>query len=378
MEFRELSFEVRETDEDEGTFSGIANAFGVVDSYGSTFDPGSFKKTLSEQDNVPVVWFHSPTDPIGSAPALKETDEGLYVDGAELNLDVPKAKEVFSGMQFDPPYITEMSIGFETLQDETDDDGIEHKKEVKLYEISPLTKNFAANPEAQISEVRDSIVGLRRLNQAAEDNTKEELITTIKDMRDTLNGMLEDRADVRDTARTPKYSETTEDDWSRQTLGEYANQRGWDVDTVADMSDSQKSTAAGSSLLGRTGADNWSELTFFQVADGNGDLYKNALVAVKTGRGEGADIPESAYESAVSKVNQLLEEEFDVGEEDSIDQLLEKSSDILEDGIARLDGGSRETTSSEESPQGERDAGIDPHLVEELKRAGEKLTNEVN
>ncbi len=260
MEYRQLDFEIRQTDEDNGTFSGIANAFGVIDSYGSTFDKGAFTKTLSEQDNVPTVWFHDPTSPIGSAPRLRETDEGLYVEEAELNLDVPKAREVFSGMQFDPPYITEMSIGFETIQDETDGDGIEHKKEVKLYEVSPLTKNFAANPEAQISEVRDSIVGLRRLNRAAEKNTRDELMATVKEMRDTLDGI-------------------------------------------------------------------------------------------------------------ISSTKQ---------EEESIDELLKQSSELVEDGIARLDGGSRDTTSNSGSPQGDGAAGIDPQLVKELREAGNKLINEVN
>jgi len=341
MEYRQLNFEIRQTDEDKGTFSGLANAFGVIDSYGSTFDKGSFTKTISEQDNVPTVWFHDPTSPIGSAPNLKETDEGLYVDEAELNLDVPKAEEVFSGMQFDPPYITEMSIGFETLQDETDDDGIEHKKEVKLYEISPLTKNFAANPEAQISEVRDSIVGLRRINQAAKENTQEELAAAIEDLRELL----------------PKIDKQTQvPKEQRPYEGEHAcrlrDPGDFKEDSFRRVNDDRESDDKPIDVIyGKLeGEDNMTEQAYRYPDDE-----------------WGADAAENHCED-----HDGIEFEPSTGEEESIDRLKE-ARELLEDGIARLDSGSRDTTSTGGSPQGEGAAGVDPQLVEELKQGVESL-----
>ena len=119
--------------------------------------------------------------------------------------------------------------------------------------------------------------------------------------------------EVRETPRDPVYSETTEGSWSRRTLQEYANERGWgEVDGVADLTEDQKETAAGSSLLGSAAATTWSGLTFFQVVDGNGTLYKSALVAVRGGRGAQADLPSDVYDRAQEKAQQILRSVFDV------------------------------------------------------------------
>jgi len=64
--------------------------------------------------------------------------------------------------------------------------------------------------------------------------------------------------------------------------------------------------------LGLEDADEWNILTFFQVVDGNGVLYKNALASVRGGRGQAADVPQSAYDSAAAKTKTLLQDEFDV------------------------------------------------------------------
>lgn len=130
---------------------------------------------------------------------------------------------------------------------------------------------------------------------------------------------------VRSSARTPTYSDTSEGDWNRQTLSEFANQRGWDVSSVADMTDEQRSIAAKSSLLGTVDTDDWNVLTFFQVVDGNGVLYKNALTTVRGGRGQSADISESAWQSAADKAKQLLQDEFDVEYEENSRSILEKA-----------------------------------------------------
>lgn len=252
MEIRGFKFETREA-EDEGHFEGIANAYDVIDDYGSKFQRGAFKKTLEEQDKIPLVWFHDPTQPIGQARAW-ETDGGLEVDG-ELDLNIQKAQEVYSGMQMG--YVDTMSIGFETIQSDTNSDGIEIKKEAKLYEASPLTQNFAANPGAEIGEVRSTIKGIRRINQSIKDETKRDLDEAINELR--------------------------------------------------------------------------------QIVD-------------------------------------ELDTEEEASEEESIDEVLKEARKTTEEAIARVKGGSRETTSDQDSPQGSRSAGIDPQIVEEIERAA----NEIN
>jgi HK97 family phage prohead protease len=148
-------FEVREID-DAGVFSGYASVFGVKDTYGTVFDKGAFKKTLRDHKGwLPLVWMHDPSEPIGRA-LVEEDETGLMVKEGRLDLDVQRGAEVYSGMK--KGYITEMSHSFASIRDATvkDSDGDEvlHYKEVRSFEISPVTANFASNDEAEITSVR--------------------------------------------------------------------------------------------------------------------------------------------------------------------------------------------------------------------------------
>jgi len=152
----ERSFEVRAIEGDEpGRFQGYASAFGVVDAHGTVFDKGAFKKTVKERKGwLPIVWMHRPEEPIGRAE-IKEDEKGLWVDGT-LDLDVQRGKEVYSGMK--KGYITQMSHSFRSIKEKTataeDKSEIPHFLEVQLYEVSPVTSNFASNEAAMITGVR--------------------------------------------------------------------------------------------------------------------------------------------------------------------------------------------------------------------------------
>jgi len=151
----ERAFEVRAIDDGEpGTISGYASVFGVLDSHGTIFDKGSFKKTIKDRGGeVPMVWMHESWTPIGLA-RLEEDDHGLKFIG-QLDLDVQRGAEVYSGIK--KGYIKEMSHSFKDVKskaDKTEAGEILHYKEVKLFEISPVTTNFASNSEAMITGVR--------------------------------------------------------------------------------------------------------------------------------------------------------------------------------------------------------------------------------
>ena len=152
----ERSFEVRAVDGGEpGQFEGYASVFGVIDSYGTVFDKGAFKKTIKERKGwLPIVWMHNPSEPIGRAE-VREDDKGLWVDG-QLDLDVRRGAEVHSGMK--KGYITEMSHSFKRIKEKVakgeDNSDIPHLLEVKSFEISPVTANFASNEESIITGVR--------------------------------------------------------------------------------------------------------------------------------------------------------------------------------------------------------------------------------
>jgi HK97 family phage prohead protease len=150
----EREFEMRALDE-AGVFSGYASVFAVKDSYGTVFDRGAFKKTLRDHKGwLPLVWMHDPSEPIGRA-LVEEDETGLLVKEGRLDLDVQRGAEVYSGMK--KGYITQMSHSFASIRDakvKDGDDEVLHYKEVRSFEISPVTANFASNEEADITSIR--------------------------------------------------------------------------------------------------------------------------------------------------------------------------------------------------------------------------------
>lgn len=150
MERKTVKFEVKDVDEEAGTFEGYAATFSKrPDSYGDIIEPGAFAKTLKEAGKrVKILWNHHVLEPIGKPTEMAEDDKGLLVKG-KLSLGVQRAREVLSLMK--DGVITEMSIGYDTLK-ESWQNGIRHLQEVRLWDVSPVT--FAANPDAVIVSVK--------------------------------------------------------------------------------------------------------------------------------------------------------------------------------------------------------------------------------
>lgn len=160
MDRLEREFGIRLVDDEEpGLFTGYASMFGVLEEcYGTVFDQGAFKKTIKEhKGRLPVTWMHRIYEPIGLA-FVEEDNYGFLVKEGRLDLAVRRGAEVYSGMKFrGEGYITQMSHTFEEVKVRTvEENGIEvrHFKEVKAFEVAPITANFAANEEAVITSVR--------------------------------------------------------------------------------------------------------------------------------------------------------------------------------------------------------------------------------
>lgn len=151
LERKTVKFEVKEIDEEEGTFTGYAATFSdKPDSYGDIIDKGAFKKTLKEgQKRIKILWNHWVLEPIGKPIEMAEDDHGLLVKG-KLTLGVQRAKEVLALMK--DGVITEMSIGYDTIKQQWVE-GIRHLQEIRLWDVSPVT--FAANPEAVVVTVKE-------------------------------------------------------------------------------------------------------------------------------------------------------------------------------------------------------------------------------
>lgn len=178
-------FELRELDE-KGVFKGYASVFGVLDSYGTIFDKGCFKKTIKDhKGRFPVTWMHQRDLPIGVVHVV-EDDHGLFVDEGVLDLDIEKGRDIYSGMK--KGYITQMSHTFKSINKKSDDDGVTHYREVRLYEIAPVTANFAATENANITDVRMSPQALLdRLEAALAEGKAEWANNLFEKLRYSLN-----------------------------------------------------------------------------------------------------------------------------------------------------------------------------------------------
>lgn len=174
---KDVTFDIKAVDEEEGTFEGYAAVFGNVDSYGDVIVQGAFKKTLQERgDRVKILWQHDPRQPIGKPLEMKETDFGLWVKG-KIITQIQKGQEVLALMK--EGVIDELSIGFRTVKKHWDD-GIRYLSEVKLLEFSPVT--FAANDLARVTGVK-SVINFQDLLLAGQDKQwdKEKAVARLRE-----------------------------------------------------------------------------------------------------------------------------------------------------------------------------------------------------
>lgn len=150
---------------DNGTFTGYANVFNVIDSYGDMVIAGAFKKTINDNNGeFPLLWFHNPGEPIGTVK-VEEDEKGLKITEGRIDLETQKGREVYSGMK--KGYITHFSIGYNIVKadfKEVNGQQVYVLQEIKLMEVSALTKGMAANLESQLEEVKanDKIIELEK------------------------------------------------------------------------------------------------------------------------------------------------------------------------------------------------------------------------
>lgn len=148
---RSTAFKLRQFDPAERTFVGYASVWGEVEHYPEVMHAGAFQKTLQERgDKVKLLWQHRTDQPIGRIISMEEDEIGLRMRGriSETALGNDALTLLRDGA------ISELSIGFDVVQSEPDDEGIEHIYEVRLWEVSLVT--FPANEGALVLDVRNT------------------------------------------------------------------------------------------------------------------------------------------------------------------------------------------------------------------------------
>jgi HK97 family phage prohead protease len=163
MEFKASATAIKGID--GRTVTGIASTFGVLDMYNDIVNRGAYKKTIKERPGkIRHLWMHNFREPpIATINKLSEVGrdalpEQIKADypeatgGLEITrtyLDTPRGNEILQGLLSDPPAINEMSIGFDPIKwevEENEDEGkfIRYLQEIRLWDTSDVT--WGANP----------------------------------------------------------------------------------------------------------------------------------------------------------------------------------------------------------------------------------------
>lgn len=147
--YKVCDWETKEIGPEEGSFEGALSVYGIRDEIGDIVERGAFSKTIAEKKGqVPLLWQHDARQPIGLL-SLEDAEDALRVRG-KLVLGVPQARNAYQLMR--AGVVRGLSIGFETVKQETGDDGVRRLKEIKLWEGSLVT--FPANPAAQVDSIK--------------------------------------------------------------------------------------------------------------------------------------------------------------------------------------------------------------------------------
>jgi HK97 family phage prohead protease len=152
MEYREFRLRELRTSA-EGVFTGDMSVFNKVDSYGSYFVPGAFKRTLDSGVPIPILFQHDRQEIIGLNRKAEERATGVAVEGEVfINSPARRADEAWFLMQ--KGVLWGLSFGFNTIKDLVDDKGLRRIEEVRLFEYSPVA--WPAQERAKIKKLRST------------------------------------------------------------------------------------------------------------------------------------------------------------------------------------------------------------------------------
>jgi HK97 family phage prohead protease len=171
MEFKQLSYDLKELDESKGVVTAYANAYNNKDSDGDVSAFGSFDKTVVENfKRIRVLKDHNPTMMIGVPLSINTKDSYGLLTTSQFNMNKPLGKDMFTDVKLmhDSGLNAELSIGYKVLQRDVKNKSI--ITEYKLMEYSFLS-SWAANELATVQNIKaiKSHYGLMELIQKSYD-----------------------------------------------------------------------------------------------------------------------------------------------------------------------------------------------------------------
>jgi HK97 family phage prohead protease len=167
MDFKQLSYDLKDLDEKKGVVTAYANVYNFKDSDGDVSAYGSFDKTVNENfKRIRVLKDHNPTMMIGVPLVIDTKDTYGLLTTSQFNLNKDLGKDMFTDIKLmhDSGLNAELSIGYKVMQRDTKDKSI--IKEYKLMEYSFLS-SWGANQLSTVQDIKSikSHYGLMELIQ---------------------------------------------------------------------------------------------------------------------------------------------------------------------------------------------------------------------
>jgi hypothetical protein len=162
MQYKTAAFKMDGMPTDEGTFTGYASVFDVIDDGLDVVKRGAFAQTLASGRRVKMLWQHDMAQPIGVWDEMREDDRGLFVRG-RLVREVRQAAEAHALLAAGA--LDSMSIGYRVIE-ASDDGRIRSLDKVDLLEVSLVT--FPMNRSALVTGVK-SVRTIREFERCLRD-----------------------------------------------------------------------------------------------------------------------------------------------------------------------------------------------------------------
>ena len=171
MDFKQISYDLKELDDTKGVVVAYANVYNNTDSDGDISAYGSFTKTVSENfKRIRVLKDHNPTMMIGVPLAIDTKDTYGLLTTSQFNMNKPLGKDMFTDVKLmhESGLNAELSIGYKAMQRDQKNKSI--ITEYKLMEYSFLS-SWAANELATVQDIKSikNYYGLMELIQKSYD-----------------------------------------------------------------------------------------------------------------------------------------------------------------------------------------------------------------
>lgn len=169
MEFKQISYDLKELDETKGIVVAYANAYNNEDADKDISAIGSFDKTVNENfKRIRVLKDHNPTLMIGVPLVIDTKDPFGLLTTSQFNMKKDLSRDMFTDVKLmhESGLNAELSIGYQVMQRDTKNKNIIN--EYKLMEYSFLS-SWAANELATVQSIKgiNSFYGIMEIAQKA-------------------------------------------------------------------------------------------------------------------------------------------------------------------------------------------------------------------